>query len=83
VDTGAGVSLLNGNVWDKFKSDKICVEPAVYQNLVGVDGHPIKVRGSVTVPIVIAGRNFQQEFIIADHSTTEGILGVYRLHGEN
>ena len=76
VDTGAGVSLLNGSIWDKCKSSEIKLEPGVYQNLVGVDGHPIRVRGSVTVPVSIAGRSFQQQFIIADHITAEGILGV-------
>ena len=76
VDTGAGVLLLNGNVWDKFKSAETQVEPTVYHNLVGVDGHPIKVRGSVTLPVVIAGKTFQQEFIIAECITAESILGV-------
>ena len=43
---------------------------------IGVNGHSIRVRGSVTVPITIMGRSFQQQFIIADHITAEGILGV-------
>ena len=78
MDTGAGVSLLNGNIWDKctYESSEIKVEPTVYHNLVGVNGHSIRVRGSVTVPITIMGRSFQQQFIIADHITAEGILGV-------
>ena len=59
-----------------FKPSKIKVEPAVYHNLVGVDGHSIRVRGSVVVPITVEGRSFQQQFIIADHITAEGILGV-------
>ena len=39
VDTGAGVSLLNGKVWDKIKPSAVSVEPIVCQNIVGVDGH--------------------------------------------
>ena len=58
------------------KSSEIKVESAVYHNLVGVDGHPIRVRGSVAVLITVEGRSFQQQFFIADHITAEGILGV-------
>ena len=58
-------------------------EPAVYHNLAGVDGHPIKVWGSVTVPITVAGRNFEQKLIIVDHITAEGILGVDFLEKNN
>ena len=76
VDTGAGVSLLSVSIWDKCESSEIKLEPGMYQNLVGVDGHPIRVRGSVTIPVSIAGRSFQQQFIIADHITAEGILGI-------
>ena len=43
VDTGAGVSLLSVSIWDKCESSEIKLEPGMYQNLVGVDGHPIRV----------------------------------------
>ena len=76
VDTGAGVSLLNGRVWDKIKPSTVSVEPGVRQNLVGVDGHAIQVRGSVKIPVTISDRIFEQTFIIADGITAEGILGM-------
>ena len=76
VDTGAGVSLLNGRVWDKIKPSTVSVEPGVCQNLVGVDGHAIQVRGSVKIPVTISDRIFEQTFIIADGITAEGILGM-------
>ena len=76
VDTGAAVSLLNGRIWDRIKPNDIKIEAIQYHNLVGVDGHPIQVRGSVSVPVSIAETKFQQRFIIADGITAEGILGM-------
>ena len=58
VDTGAGVSPLNGRVWDRVKLNDIKIEATEYHNLVGVDGHPIQVHGSVSVPVVIAETKF-------------------------
>ena len=45
-------------------------------NLVGVDGHPIQIRRSVTVPVTIAETTFSQEFVIANNITADGILGM-------
>ena len=75
VDTGAGVSLLSGHVWDKVGlSTKLSA--TALDNLVGVGRHPIQIRGSVTVPVMIAEATFTQEFRIADNITAEGILGM-------
>ena len=41
IDTGAGVSLLQGNIWDKIKSDDYKLTTVTLQHLVGVDGMPI------------------------------------------
>ena len=76
VDTGAGISLLNGKVWDKIKSSVVCLQANPCQNIVGVDGHSIQVRGSVRIPVTISNRTFEQTFVIADKITAEGILGM-------
>ena len=76
MDTGAGVLLLNGRVWDRINLKHVSIEAADYHNLVGVDGHPIQVRGSVCLPVTIGETRFQQKFVIADGITTEGILGI-------
>ena len=76
VDTGAGVLLLNGKVWDRMVPKNINTEVTEFHNLVGVDGHPIKVHGSASLPMVAAETGFLQKFIIADSITTEGILGM-------
>ena len=72
VDTGAGVSLLNGKVWDKIKSSIVSLQPSECQNIVGVTGNSIQVRGSVRIPVAISDRKFEQKFVIADKITAEG-----------
>lgn len=45
--------------------------------LVGVDGVPIKVEGTVSVPIIIGGVTLQHDFIVAEQITPEAILGLH------
>ena len=54
IDTEAGVSLLNKEVWDKVKSSEVELSPVTAHRLVGVDGIPIKVQGAVSLPVTIA-----------------------------
>ena len=76
IDTGAAVSLIRGDVWDRIKPcNAPKVEPA-NTRLVGVDGAPLQVRGSVMVQLVVAGQPFEQKVIIADSLTSQGILGL-------
>jgi len=44
--------------------------------LVGVDGVPLQVKGSVTVELEMPGRTFCQELIVANALMSEGILGL-------
>lgn len=44
--------------------------------LVGVDGVPIKVEGTVSVHINIGGVTLQHNFIVAEQITAEAILGL-------
>ena len=68
-------------MWDKIKPSTVSLEPNQCQNIVGVDGHSIQVRGSVKIPVTISNRTFEQTFIIADKITAEGILGMDFLEG--
>ena len=43
VDTGAGVSLLNKDMWDRLKSKEDLIVPAASHRLVGVDGAPLNI----------------------------------------
>ena len=76
VDTGAGVSLLSKPVWDRIKPTKGVLNPIVTRRLVGVDGVPIKVEGTVSVPITISGVTLPHTFIVAEQITAEAILGL-------
>ena len=76
VDIGAGVSLLQGAVWDKIKPQNHKLKTVTVHRLVGVNGIPISVRGSAVIQFSINGIKFKHEFVIADHITTEAILGL-------
>ena len=76
IDTGAGVSLLQGNVWDKIRSKDQKLMTVTLQRLVGVDGIPIRIRGSTLIQFSIGSMEFKHEFVIADHITAEAILGL-------
>ena len=64
VDTGAGVSLLCGDIWEKAVPRGSACDYQGTCRLVGVDGIPIKVRGAASVDMV------------EGHITAEGILGM-------
>ena len=76
IDTGAGVSLLSKLTWDKIKPTEEGLNPIVTHRLVGVDGVPIKVDGTVSVPITIGKVTLQHDFIVAEQITAEAILGL-------
>ena len=75
ADTGAGVSLLCGDIWEKAVPRGSACDYQGTCQLVGVDGIPIKVRGAASVDMV-EGHTLSHQFIIADHITAEGILGM-------
>ena len=76
VDTGAGVSLLRGDVWEKAVPHNSACDLQGTCRLVGVDGVPIKVRGAASVNVTVEGHTLSHQFIIADHITAEAILGM-------
>ena len=76
VDTGAGVSLLNKEMWNKIIPTLELSEPATSHRLVGVDGVPLKVLGSAVLPVTVSGMTFKHKFIIAEHITADAILGL-------
>ena len=76
IDTGAGVSLLQGNIWDKIKSDNHKLATVTLQRLVRIDGMPIRVRGSTLIQFSIGSMEFNHKFVVADHTTAEVILGL-------
>ena len=57
VDPGAGVSLLDTDVWDRLKSKEDTILPAMSHRLVGVDGAPLNALGSAIIPNTISCRD--------------------------
>ena len=76
VDTGASVSLICGEIWDRIKPPDPPKLIPVNTRLVGADGSPLQIQGSVVVELTISGQVFNQELIIANSLTSEGILGL-------
>jgi len=83
VDTGAAVSLVSSEVWDRIKPSSAPRMNPVGLRLVGVDGAPLHIRGSVIVELEISAKTFKQEVIIVDALTSEGILGLNFLEANN
>ena len=76
IDTGAAVSLLRKDVWDKTSSDSIRMQPWPGQSLVAVDGSPLTVHGRVTLPVRLGNHKEEVTFAVADGLTVEAILGL-------
>ena len=70
VDTGAAVTLLRGDLWDKATTAGTDLEPWTGQPLVGVEGTELHVCGCAQMPVSIAGRSF-----VVDDLSAEAILG--------
>ena len=75
VDTGAAVTLLRGDLWDKATTAGTDLEPWTGPPLVGVEGTELHVRGCAQMPVSIAGRSFTPEVVVVDDLSAEAILG--------
>lgn len=78
VDTGAAVSLISKELWDKMKETGR--QPPLDgpdHNLVGVQGVPLKLYGACTVEVMFGGieTTFSMHVQVADSITTDVILG--------
>ena len=76
VDTGAAVSLVSSEVWERIKPSTAPRMNPVGLRLVGVDGAPLQIQGSVTIELEISGKTFKQELIVVNALISEGILGL-------
>ena len=73
--TGAAVTLLRGDLWDKATTAGTDLEPWTGPPLVGVDATEVHVRGCAQMPVSIAGRSFTPEVVVVDDLSAEVILG--------
>ena len=83
IDTGAAVTLLRKDMWDKLPQGGKLLTPWDGSPLVGVAGNPLEVWGSVIVEVEIAGETFRTRMVVASALTAEAILGVDFLESHN
>ena len=76
VDTGAAVSILSKQVWNKLAQQGVgSLDTVSGKNLVGVEGSPLKLLGIINLQIMFEQQSFDVCFLVADFLTTEAILG--------
>ena len=73
IDIGAGVSLPSKEVLGRLNQTEEMLRPVVSQRIVGVDGIPNKIEGSVPVPVTIGNATFNHDFIVANEITAEAM----------
>ena len=74
LDTGAAVSLLSNDTWNKIKGTST-LTPWTNPGLVGVGGTPLRVSGIAKLCLELGGQQYHVEMVVAD-LRTEGILGL-------
>eukprot|EP00731_Ephydatia_muelleri_P014390 Em0008g110a len=83
VDTGATVSLLNVNMWNKIDSTKLSLEQWTGKKLVGVNGTPLLVKGLTRAQVCIEGFEFVGNFVVSGELVVDAILGLDFLQQHN
>ena len=75
-DTGAAVTLLRKDAWDRVKTMQDALTPWSGPRFVGVEGTPIRIHGTTQVPLQLGGQTFTTPMVIADSLRTPAILGL-------
>ena len=79
IDTGAAVSLLSVNVWQRVAGYGRVLPPIekwTGQTLVGVNGSALSVKGVAGLPLSLEGNIFNVPFVVTDDILVEAILGL-------
>ena len=76
LDTGAAVSLLNAELWDRVKGSCSELIGLHKPELVGVGGAPIRVRGTTRLNVDFNGKRLAMNVVVADLGKTEAIVGL-------
>ena len=76
VDTGAAVTLISRELWEKAKSPRAELEPWTGVELVGANGTPMTVCRSAAVALNLPEVSFPIQVVVVEHLTAEAILGM-------
>ena len=76
LDTGAAVTLLRRDLWDRGKRPQSTLEPWNGPQLVGANGTPIRVHGTAMVNLTMAHKTFPTQVVVAESLTAEAIMGL-------
>ena len=75
ADTGAAVTVMSKEFWDRAKLGTVHLEETVGKKLVGVQETPLELHGTSQVEIELQGEKFTAKVIVAGSLTTDIILG--------
>ena len=73
-DTGAAVTLLRKDAWDRVKTMQDALTPWSGPRFVGVEGTPIQIHGMTQVQLQLGGQTFITPMVIADSLHTPASL---------
>ena len=80
LDTGAAVTLLQGAVWQRIRTE---LKPWSGTKLIGPDGTAIAVQGTTTVTIIVGEGSFMADVVVVDGLIAEVLLGLDFLERHN
>ena len=77
VDTGADVSCISKALAEVLIDQKLVVlQPSSLPLIKGVGGMPVKIAGTVDLPLKLAGLQISQSFVVLENLTCPLILGI-------
>ena len=76
IDTGAAVSLIRKDIWEKIAPKGGVQLEAWTKHLVGVEGSPLSVLGATSLNITLAGTVVSGDFLVAKALSAEAIMGL-------
>ena len=76
VDTGASITVLDEEFWERVNPGNCSLEPWTGRRLVRVEGTPLHVCGVSKVELTLAGEIFHCPVLIARSLTSDAILGL-------
>ena len=80
LDTGAAVTLLRQDVWNRLAGRCHELKPWSGATLLSAGGTPLTVHGCTSLELKLGDREFMTKFVVVSPLTSEAILGIDFLH---